>query len=103
MIEDRRIPRLDAADLAIVRGLSHQALLLGDLSRVLELVALKSAFQHPRLSPPRTREAVPVGTLGRMEPAQLQCRCSQLPRGGGGTAVGMGSSGAFGGSTSMPA
>ena len=55
VIQDRRIPQLDAADLAVVRGLGHQALLVGDVSRALELVALKSAYQFPCLSPPRTR------------------------------------------------
>ena len=100
VIQYRCIPQLDAPDLAIVRGLGHQAPLSGDPPRMLELVALKSALQQPRLPPPRAREVVPVGTLGRREPV---VPLLNLPKGGGGTAVGMGGSAAFAGPTSMPA
>ena len=67
--QDRRVPQLDTADLAVVRGLGHHGHLPGDLPWALELVALQGARQHPCLPLPRTHEAVPVGTLGRMVPA----------------------------------
>ena len=55
--------------LGVVRGHVHQGPLPGDLPWALELVALQGARQHPCLPLPRTHEAVPVGTLGRMVPA----------------------------------
>ena len=67
--QDRRVPQLDAADLAVVRGPGHQVHLPGDLPWALELVALQGACQHPCLPLPRAHEAVPVGTFGRMVPA----------------------------------
>ena len=67
--QDRRIPQLDAPDVAVVRGPGHQVHLPGDVPWALELVALQGACQHPCLPLPRTHEAVSVGTFGRMVPA----------------------------------